>query len=46
MIGELHNNAQWPDEEVQRDVIESESLGERLTLAVQQEPSAKLEGLR
>ena len=46
MIGELHNNAQWPDEEVQSGVIESESLGERLTLAVQHEPSAKLEGLR
>ena len=40
------NDVQWPDDEVESDAVESENLGDRLSLAVQGEPPARLEGLR
>ena len=45
-IDDCNDIMQWPDEEVESDAIEWENLGERLSLAVQGEPPAKLEGLR
>ena len=40
------NDVQWPDDEVESDAVESENLEERISLAVQGESSARLEGLR